>query len=490
MNVRNYCMLLLGLGLGVVSLLASAQSPEGHRIAGRIRGLKDTTVVLAHYQYDATHYVPKDTARVDAGGNFVFQSRKKLPEGLYLVVLPKGRYFDLMLAEQQFSFETDTTDLIGSLKSAGSVENAAFYGYQHKLKSIFDQMGKLDKLPKSDVTAQQMKALQTEAATYRKEFLAKNPKLLTSKILLASADPDVPAPPKAANGRPDSIWQFNYYKNHFWDNFDLTDDRMLRTSLLQPRIDRYIKELTFQQVDSLTKEADMLIKRAGPSKDMRNYLIWYLTSQYERPKVLGTDGLFIHLVENYWLKGQFDNLDSTTRKTLTERVAILKPLQVGKPFQMPVVGDTLTRPINLAQATTGADYTVMFFYAPHCGHCREAAPKVKQFTDSPAGKGVKVVAVAIEDSADDWKKFIREFKLTNWVNGYDHSQRIDFRRQYDVYSTPTVYVLDKNRKIIARALPAEDIGNFIEFSRKQAASKAPAASATTKPAPKQKVSGR
>lgn len=468
----------------LLPLLTLAQSPEGHRISGRIRGLKDTTVVLAHYQYDPTHYVPKDTARVDAGGNFVFQGRKKLPEGLYLVVMPKGRYFDLMLAEQQFSFETDTTDLVGQMKTTGSVENAAFYGYQQKLKAVFEEMGKLDKQSKSEATQQRIRALQSEARTYRTDFLAKNPKLLTSKILLASADPEVPAPPKAANGRPDSLWQFAYYKNHFWDNFDLADDRMLRTSLFQPRLDRYIKDLTVQQVDSLTKEADMLVRRTGSNKDTRNYVIWYLTSQYERPKVLGTDGLFIHMVEKYWLTGKVDNLDSATIRNVSERVAVLKPLQVGKPFRMPVVGDTLARPINIAQATAGADYTVLFFYAPHCGHCREAAPKVKKFTDSPAGKGVKVVAIAIEDSADDWKKFIREFKLTNWVNGFDHGQTIDFRRQYDVATTPTVYVLDKSRKIIARSLPAEQVEDFIGFTRKQAATAA-AKVPTAKPTAKQ-----
>ncbi|MEZ0487701.1 thioredoxin-like domain-containing protein [Fibrella aquatica] len=487
MKRRNFFMLMLGL----LPLLTLAQtSPEGHRIAGQIRGIKDTTVVLAHYQYDPTHYVPKDTARVDANGKFVFQGKKALPEGLYLVVLPKGRYFDIILAEQQFSFETDTANFIKNMKLTGSVENAAFYGYQQKLNSVYEEMQKLDKQPKTEASAQRLKELQTQARTYRTDFLEQNKSLLTTRILKASAEPDVPTPPKAANGRPDSLWQFAYYKNHFWDNFDLSDDRMLRTPLLQPKIDRYIKELTVQQVDSLTKEADYLVKKASASKDMKTYLIWYLTSQYERPKVLGTDGLFIHMVEKYWLTRQMPNIDSATLKTVSERVAVLKPLQVGKTFVMPAVGDTLARPLSFNNLSA-ADYTILFFYAPHCGHCREAAPKVKKFTDSPAGKGVKVVAIAIEDSAEDWKKFIREFKLGAWMHGYDHKQQIDFRRQYDVATTPTLYVLDRNKKIIARGLPAEQVEDFLGFTRKQAALTAPAKSSPTKSATtKAKPTGR
>ena len=492
MKRRNFFVLMLAL----LPLLTLAQtSPEGHRIAGRIRGVKDTTVVLAHYQYDPTHYVPKDTARVDANGNFVFQGKKSLPGGLYLVVMPKGRYFDIMLTEQQFSFETDTADFIGKMKVTGSVENEAFYGYQQKLKSIFEEIRQAEKQPKTDASAKRVKELQTQARTYRVDFLAKNPTLLTTKVLLASTDPDVPTPPKAANGRPDSLWQFAYYKNHFWDNFDLNDERMLRTPMLQPRIDRYIKELTVQVVDSLSKEADYLVGKASGNKDIKTYMIWYLTSQYERPKVLGTDGLFIHMVEKYWLTRQMPNIDSATIRTVTERIKVLKPLQVGRTFMMPAVGDTLARPLSFNNLSA-AEYTILFFYAPHCGHCREAAPKVKKFTDSPAGKGVKVVAIAIEDSAEDWKKFIREFKLNDWMHGYDHKQQIDFRRQYDVATTPTLYVLDRNKKIIARSLPAEQIEDFVNFTRKQAASGAPARTNAVKPgtvkaaAPKAKPASR
>lgn len=485
----NFFVLLLGL-LPFLTLAQTNPGAEGHRIAGRIRGVKDTTLVLAHFQYDATHYVPKDTARVDASGNFVFQGKKTLPEGIYLVVLPKGKYFQIMMVEQKFSFETDTADFVSNMKITGSAENEAFFGFQQKMNGFYEEMQKANKEPKTEASAQRVKELQTQARTYRTDFLAKNKSLLTTKVLLASSEPEVPAPPKAANGRPDSLWQFTYYKNHFWDNFDLSDERMLRTPLLQPKIDRYIKELTVQQVDSLNKEADYLVGKASGSKDIKTYVIWYLTSQYERPKVVGTDGLFIHMVEKYWLTRQMPNIDSATMKTVSERVAVLKPLQVGKTFGMPAVGDTLARPLSFNNLS-GAEYTVMFFYAPHCGHCRDAVPKVKKFTDSPAGKGVKVVAIAIEDSAEDWKKFIREFKLNTWMHGYDHKQQIDFRRQYDVATTPTLYVLDRNKKIIARALPAEQVEDFLNFTRKQAALATPAKAAPSKTAaPKAKATSR
>jgi hypothetical protein len=103
---------------------------------------------------------------------------------------------------------------------------------------------------------------------------------------------------------------------------------------------------------------------------------------------------------------------------------------------------------------------------------------------------VKVVAIAIEDNVDDWKKFIREFKLTGWTHGYDHKQQIDFRRQYDVATTPTIYVLDRNRAIIARALPIEQVADFLNFTRKQAAVTAAPKPVGTAKATAPKASGK
>jgi thiol-disulfide isomerase/thioredoxin len=124
---------------------------------------------------------------------------------------------------------------------------------------------------------------------------------------------------------------------------------------------------------------------------------------------------------------------------------------VGKTLVSPSVSDTLRRPISLSAIK--ADYTVVFFYAPHCGHCRDSAPKLKKYVDANKGKGIEVLAIPVEDSPEEWKKFIKEFKLQKAINGYDYASRTNYRQQYDVWTTPTVYVLDKSKKIIARKLP-------------------------------------
>ncbi|GAB2524683.1 thioredoxin-like domain-containing protein [Spirosoma aerophilum] len=458
---------------------ASPSANEGFKISGRIKGLKDTTCVIAHY-FGSTQYIPKDTARVDGSGNMVFEGKKTLPEGLFIVVTPKNRYIEFLITDdQQFSFETDTADVIKNMKVVGSKENELFYDYQQQLGKLSEEAQALNmqrKLRNDAVSAamvnKQMSDLQKQATEYRSKFLKENPNSFAVKLLKATAEPDVPPAPKAANGRPDSIWVFNYFKGHFWDDFDFADERFVRTPILQRKIERYIKELTVQVPDSLIKEADFLVNKAlaGKNKEVKYYTIYYITSQYEQPKVMGTDGLFVHMFEKYYKTGVMTVSDSSTLKSIGERVATLKPNLVGKILVPPVMSDTLRRPI--AFQTIKADYTVVFFYSPTCGHCRESAPKLKKLVDDYKGKGVEVAAIAIDQSPEDWKKFIKEFKLGNAINGYDYTYRTDYRHQYDVWTTPTVYVLDKDKRIIARKLPVEQIEDFILFHKRQQATQA------------------
>lgn len=480
------CMLIALAGLLLTSVAwaqsPSAKSTESFRIAGRVNGLKDTTVVLAHY-FGSTQYIPKDTARVDGKGNFVFDGTKSLPTGLYLVVMPKHGILQFLIPDtnQQFSFQTDTSNVVKNMTVTGSKENELFYAYQQQLGKLSEeaQVLNLQKKLRNDAAStalinQQMAALQKQAQTQREQFFNENKGTFAVKLLKTAAEPEVPPAPKAANGRPDSIWVFNYFKSHFWDNFDFADERFVRSPFLQQKLDRYIKELTVQNADSLIKEADLVVGKAqaGKNKDVKAYTIWYITSQYEQPKVVGTDGLYVHMFEKYYATGVMPTTDTSTIRRIGERVATLKPTLVGKKLVAPVVSDTLRRPIALSAIK--ADYTVVYFYAPHCGHCRESAPKLKKFVDDYKGKGVEVLAIPVEDTPEEWKKFIREFKLEKAINGFDYTSRTNYRQQYDVWTTPTLYILDKNKTILARKLPTEDIEGFILFHKKQQLAKKPA----------------
>ncbi|MCU0339774.1 MAG: DUF5106 domain-containing protein [Spirosomaceae bacterium] len=464
MNLKNYAFGLF------FTITTAAFAQNGYRIEGQIKGLSGGDCILANY-YAAQIYA-KDTAKADANGRFVFQKDKPLPGGIYELVLPNRRtlYRLLISDDQEFSITADTTDVVGSVRIKGSKDNEIFYDFQQFMKSKEDEYQRLkaQNVPESD---KRFKDIQDQRKAYYDNFMKQNDGSFTVKIMKTAADPELPPAPKQPNGKEDSTWLFNYYKAHFWDNFDFADTRMLQTPFFHQKLERYIKELTVQVEDSIVKEADFIVGRAiaGKQKDVISYAIYYITNQYEMPKVVGTDGVFIHMAEKYYLTGIMPVSDSSTVKAISDRVKVLKPLLINK--VIPDLGVMSYRTADRLDYIHGikADYTVVFFYSPTCGHCRESAPKLKAFHDKFKAQGAEVMTIATEGTEAEWRKFVKEFQLENLVNGFGAvvSRQVTYRTDYDVFSTPTIYILDKNKKIIARRIGVEDLEPFLNMHKKR-----------------------
>ena len=103
-----------------------AKSKDGYKISGEIKNIQDTTVILAYY-FGGKQYASDTTDIVN--GKLVFSGKKVLDGGIYLLVLPDGKYFELIISEQHFSFVTDKNDLVASMQFKNSKENTAFYEY-------------------------------------------------------------------------------------------------------------------------------------------------------------------------------------------------------------------------------------------------------------------------------------------------------------------------------------------------------------------------
>lgn len=443
------------------SALGVAAQSGGYRIEAAIKGLRDSTCFLAHY-LDKQHSI-RDTAVADAAGRLVFEGKTALPAGLYVVSIGRWRYFDILLTDdQQFSLQTDTTNFITSMKVEGSRENSLFYAYNQQMQKRFDDLRKLQQLGESPV---RLKAIQQEMSDYRRDFIKTNADTFAAKLLKAATEPELPPAPKRPDGRPDSTYLYHYYKTHYFDNLDLTDERMMRTPLLSPRLERYFADLVVQTPDSLIREADALLAKVPKDrKDLRKFMIYKITSPYEQAHVLGTEALFVHMGEKYYI-GEPGLYDTSTVRRFRERIATLKPTLVGKKIPNMTLTDTLGRPVPLHNVK--ADYTVVFIYDPDCGHCREATPKLLDFYKKTKSRGVAVYAANLKRDPAQWKKFIREFKTQDFVNGIDLRAQVDFWTTFDAQSTPVIFVLDRDKKIIARRLPAAELEKYWEFLQSQ-----------------------
>jgi thiol-disulfide isomerase/thioredoxin len=445
---------------------------QAYRLEVTLKGIAgNTSCVLGHYNYSNQQFLAKDTARADANGRMVFEGKTPLPGGLYLVLLPgNSKWVELVYSGQEtsFSVETDTASIIKSMKVKNSPENELFYAYQTTLRSTMDSIEAINVFKKrleKDQNAQKdlserMARFQKDFTDYRNDLFKKHPNSFTIKVLRASFDPEIPTPP----ANTDSLWTYRYYKSHYWDNFDFSDERLLRTPFIQAKVDRYLRDLVVQTPDSIIRDAELLINKPKINANLRKYLIFYITSQYESPKIVGTEAVFVHMAEKYYLGGQMELSEDGLRR-IRERVTTMKPTLVTKMIPNASFTEFSKKPISIHEVK--ADYTVLYFYSPSCGHCKESAPKLREFYNSYKQKGVKVLAVAIDGQASDWEKFVNNYKLNDMLNGFDPQNRINYRAQFDVLTTPMVFILDKNKKILGRRIPTEELGAFMDFQFKK-----------------------
>jgi len=467
------------LALIFISASAFAGDPEGYNIKITAKGLKPESMCqLARYYGDKQYIM--DSARVNEKGEVIFKGTEKWPQGVYLFVPPgKSRYFDFIMdAGQNFSIETDTADFVKSMKVKGSEENKFFYDYQNfmsgkqkliePLRASYTRLKDKNK-DSAKIIQDKMAGIDKEVKEYKENFVKNNPGTFVAKLFKAMDEPVIPEAPILANGKKDTTFAYHYYKTHYFDNFDLTDDRLLRSPIFHNKIKQYMEKLTPQIPDSISVSADYLVEKARPSQEVFKYLVYWLTYTYESSKIMGMDAVFVHMVDKYYVTKQAFWVDSTQQYKITKRAYELKPLLIGKKAPAINMPDSTGKYISLYDVKS--KYTVVVFWDHGCGHCKKEIPKLLEaYNKSLKAKGVQVYAVETEDKPEDWKKFIKDYKL-NWINvqELDDYKRAVTKKIYDIYSTPVIYLLDENKIIRAKRIESEQLENLIDILDKEKA---------------------
>ena len=465
LKFENYSMKLLSFIIAFLSV-CNISFAQNYSISGQVDGLVDGDVLLGYY-YGDKQYV-KDTVQ-SVNGAFVFESDNLLESGMYFMLLSDKQFFQFIIDESRtFSFHTSQSNLVGEMKIVGSKDNELFYDYQQftQLKGIEVQPIKealtiADKDSKKENKLKaQLKQVNDEVATYKTAFIEDNSNSLFVKMLQALEPISVPESPVLENGSIDSSFQYKYFKSHFWDHIDLTDDRMIRTPIFHDKMKKYIVDYTPQVSDSITKYVDILIEEARPSPELFKYIVNWTTHHYESSKIMGHDAVFVHMVFSYFVTRQASWVDEVQLTNIIDKAMRISPNLIG------TIAPYITLPDDKGELqdlhSIKAPFTILFFYDPDCGHCKKETPLVKETLEKYMDRGVKVYAVCTEFDDAMWKEFIVEFGVEDWINVNDIENISNFRGKYNVMGTPRLFILDSKKKIIAKQIDADALDEILE----------------------------
>jgi len=458
---------LLLASLFLYSICLSA-GDIGHKITFELKNYPSSELIIGYYLGEQT--LVQDTLRSDnADGKFVLEGEDPLRHGVYLMLTqPEVEFIQFLIEEdQEFTVKTDAKDL-GDIEFDGSEVNKRFYNYldfikenRVEIQGLNKEKTELDSLGKpTEELVKRIENINTKVRAKQKEVVDKAPLSMIAMLINANKQVDVPD----FEGEEDEVKlkRFRYYKAHYFDHIALDRPETLRTPFLHERVNYYLEKLTPSHPDSINSSIDFILSRAKPAEDTYKYYLSHFLNKYHGSKVVGYDAVYVHLALEYYAKGEASWVDEENLEKIIDKAKRTKPLLIGK--QAPDFTAKDSAGIEYTLSKIDADYKVLMFWKPDCGHCKKAMPHVVAFQDKFVDRGVKVISFCTDGRKNIkqcWES-VQEKGMSNLLNLADEQGRSRAQSKFYATSTPYIYILDREGKILMKRIGAEQLETVMD----------------------------
>lgn len=484
----------------VVSLQLQAQ--QGYEIRMHLPNVKDTVAYLTYFQFG--NKITRDTCHKIKNGEIVFKGKGRLENGIYaLTGQNKRNYFDFFIDETTQHLELKSNEAENQLKDVAALNSQSendFFNYIRYLiaqnREIQEAVAKGKGLSKKDsiaVVMPQLRAKLKGIYEHEEQFIAQNKGSYMADVINLKIDRSLYDAPNASNGRPDSLLIKKYFRQHFWDGVDFNRDGIYRNQFFAAKINNYLDNVIAFDTDSVSVAIDKLFLKTKSNPALSKLLMDHLVSKYEQAS-MGFDKILLYLADTYFKTGKAKSFypDPSDFSRVLKRADKIRPLQIGQVapdlfmikasdrdkiakmgFESLKNNNELTqkftanektiRDMFLRMNSVQAEYLIVVFWDADCSHCKIEIPKLLNVYHQlqKQGKDVKVYSVYVQHEPDKYLKYIADKNL-DWINVYDGVYYNNVIDKYEVITTPTLYILDKNKVIIGKKVPVEKIPLFLE----------------------------
>lgn len=406
-----------------------------HSIKGTFTPAEEFEFVIL-YKVTPTTSIYVNNAKIDAAGKFEFKLDSTVTKGMYRIVYaaPQDEYnFDLIYntkedVELSFNLEDGVTyinsqenlllDAYSKNLQLLSKNIHAFYTSANQNKKSFDSV---------------FKVLSEKQIEFEKETEG----LIASHFIKASR-PYIPSEIEDAESYSKNL-KLHYFKNIDFGNETLQSSRFLIETVLN-----YV--LTFKNEEdknsSYQSNIDDAIKAIGDNPIIKNTILKVLWTHFAEAE---TETVANYIADKYL----FDL--AKNEETLLGKLSVFKNTSINATapdFNLEIPKGEKVEVIKLLNYDQAEQY-LLVFWSSTCSHCLEELPKLQKYVNALEEGSLKVIAVGLEDDISRWKNktydfpsFIHVFGEGKWDN--------EIGNAYGVTATPTYFVLDKNKKIIAK----------------------------------------
>ncbi len=386
-------------------------------------------------------------AKLDSIGSFTIDLDATLAPGIYKIVYaipPEDNNFDFIYNGKEdvvlnFSPEQGVT-------FESSIENKLWHSYQKSMDMINQTISNYYRKESTDQTAfnaifKTLKDTQNAYETSAEGTLA--------KTFITSNKPYIP------KGYEDISTYSNNLKTHYLKPVDFNNELLQSSTFIDDRIITYVFGLNVESDNEGYKKHidNVVIALNSVDLSMQSQLLYVLWKNFSNS---GNETV-ANYISDLYLMDMAKQLNSIE---LIQTLSAYKNTTIGATaidFEIPSPQDKGAK--TMLSDLKGSDYYILIFWSSTCGHCLKELPKVKELTSSMPN--VKVIAYGIEDSEGNWKKEISSYSDFIHVLGLDKWNN-PLIKQYGISATPTYFILDKHKKIIAKPYELKDLQTALD----------------------------
>jgi len=386
---------------------------------------------------------------------FTFQINGE--KGFYRIIFDENKWLNFVYDGNDIRIKTDFNDILDSLKIVKSESNKLYYKF---LKLNKDYKTKTELLnvilthyPKDDeyysISNSKLKSIQNEYKNFINVESQEKPNSFIARYIKSSQLPIIPE----NIGQQE---QLNYLKNHALDNIDFDDAELISSDIFT---NKSIEYLTYYRNPQLPKElleqefmkaVDTLLNKAKVNQLVYQHITEYLIDGFKK---FGFDKIIDYIIENYVIADDLC-LDETLENSIEKRIEQSKKLSIGKKVPNIIMPDKDGKVFDLYYSNS--EKTLLVFYSTKCPHCVELLPRLKELQNN-----IEIRSISLDTNMEEWLKFIEENNLTfthiNDPNGWDGDLATDFY----IYATPTMFLLDQEKKIIGKPTSYLELMNLL-----------------------------
>ena len=441
--------------LVVIALLSfSAQSQT--IIKGTLNPPQEFSwIVLYQLQGTKQLYIKNVTI---TNGEFTIDLPENTTEGMYRLLYSQQNnvFVDFIYNGKSVELSFNPDNPLESVAFLNSEENSTYQNYlmdysnqQQTLDSLqvnyFTLQDEIDKTNTLNLYTTEFKKQQKIQETYEsltKEFLA-NHFIKANKKYYSEQLFDTPQE------------YLNSEKEHYFDFLDFTDKELLNSTFLSEKVIDYVFYLNgsedVEMQNGLYKESvNEVIKRVGEDLNLKNDMLTLLLHSFSQ---IENTVLLDFVMKNYYLKLPEQLQDQSFLSQIHEKVR----LAIGKTAPE-ITWEENGIEKKLSELSIAKNYIVVF-WSTGCSHCLAEIPQLYEFTKDK--ENVHVIGYTLENDDIGFNRYTPKYEKWTNILGLEKWQN-PMVKEYQITATPTYFILDEHKKIIAKPDYFRDVKAFFE----------------------------